>query len=806
MSRCGNALHPSAEEVGPARDGGRTSGGRPPDLEEGRRSRAPRRRFPSPAAAGSPPLWRNGASRPRRSEAPAHREKPLRSVVSFSYVRKSYVRTLVGGEESRPGRRGFGELTASPEEPGRPSLARRGSPERPGGTFGPTARRKRAERRRRERLLLGPVVPDFPDEDASESPGGSSPSSDGVTGGAGGPESPGRSDGTSSGIQSDCAAPVPSLRCQKTARAKWAFLFGPEEHRAVAPNVGSATAPPSASDRDPDRRVQHVEVEAADPRFPRTAVVGRTLEYSETDLDAVPLRCYRETDLDRPPEEDSAFGSLCQGGEPAPAHGPEPDGEEARSSVRPGPLGSPRQRGSPRRASERISDPLRPSRRAEDTFGCHFLSTAESGRVGGTYRHDPAPSDSVEGESDATRAPSSERLSGGSPPERRRVPVAGQVPRLCGGVSSEDAGVPGQSPERESDHSRSSRRHFQCNPSVFSSVDALHTLTGAPVLLNADGDLHGPALYNSIKNQRLQWTLDEEELRKSFSELGDSPSDSSGMAGAGGGGEEGTADRPAPRGTALYKNGFLVRKVHADRDGKRTPRGKRGWKTFYAILKGLILYLQKGEHRGDKPLTDEDLKNAVSIHHSLATQACDYSKRDNVFYLRTADWRLFLFQAPTAEQMHSWIARINTVAATLSAPPLPPPSASAGAALSRRKSGGPALSGDVSKLSQEEQARSHEARLRAVASELAQLDSRPPDGKVKERRRRDQHLRFEKTRYETYVALLRAKAEGDGEDPREDRGAPSGARCRPDPQEDRGGATNVGQDVQRHSYRQAVKK
>lgn len=23
------------------------------------------------------------------------------------------------------------------------------------------------------------------------------------------------------------------------------------------------------------------------------------------------------------------------------------------------------------------------------------------------------------------------------------------------------------------------------------------------------------------------------------------------------------------------------------------PRGKRGWKTFYAILKGLILYLQK---------------------------------------------------------------------------------------------------------------------------------------------------------------------------------------------------------------------
>lgn len=47
-----------------------------------------------------------------------------------------------------------------------------------------------------------------------------------------------------------------------------------------------------------------------------------------------------------------------------------------------------------------------------------------------------------------------------------------------------------------------------------------------------------------------------------------------------------------------------------------------------------------------KQLSDEDLKNAVSIHHSLAMKAADYSKRPNVFYLRTADWRVFLFQAP----------------------------------------------------------------------------------------------------------------------------------------------------------------
>lgn len=92
------------------------------------------------------------------------------------------------------------------------------------------------------------------------------------------------------------------------------------------------------------------------------------------------------------------------------------------------------------------------------------------------------------------------------------------------------------------------------------------------------------------------------------------------------------------------------------------------------MLKGLVLYLQKvnvisqqplllpaprnlscafcsvigcqDEYRAERELTEEDVKNAVSVHHSLAMRAADYSKRPNVFYLRTADWRVFLFQAP----------------------------------------------------------------------------------------------------------------------------------------------------------------
>ncbi|KAL2082946.1 hypothetical protein ACEWY4_020719 [Coilia grayii] len=265
------------------------------------------------------------------------------------------------------------------------------------------------------------------------------------------------------------------------------------------------------------------------------------------------------------------------------------------------------------------------------------------------------------------------------------------------------------------------------------------------------------ALYNSIKNEKLQWTIDEEELRRSFSELAESRTDSAShtMKRINSGGNP-LVSLAQQSNAQLYKNGYLVRKVHADVDGKKTPRGKRGWKSFYAILKGLVLYLQKGEYRPDKQLSDEDLKNAVSIHHSLAMKAADYSKRPNVFYLRTADWRVFLFQAPNAEQMQSWITRINTVAAMFSAPPFP------AAIGSQKKFSRPLLPGSTTKLTQEEQVQSHETRFRTISSELIELRAVPPHRKVKGReleeyKQREEYLDFEKTRYGTYAMLLRAK-------------------------------------------------
>ncbi|KAM8859169.1 uncharacterized protein psda isoform 2-T3 [Spinachia spinachia] len=338
----------------------------------------------------------------------------------------------------------------------------------------------------------------------------------------------------------------------------------------------------------------------------------------------------------------------------------------------------------------------------------------------------------------------------------------------------------GETQERERVLAQFSRRYRQCNPQGVPSEDSVHTLTCAVMLLNSD--LHGnnvgkrmscsqfitnleglndgrdfpkellKTLYSSIKNEKLQWTIDEEELRKSTSELADVRTDSAShtMKRLGGGGNPlvGVAQQADGE---LYKSGFLIRKVHADPDGRRTARGKRGWKSFYAMLKGLVLYLQKDEFRAERELTEEDVKNAVSIHHSLALRAADYSKRPNVFYLRTADWRVFLLQAPNADQMQSWITRINVVAAMFSAPPFP------AAIGSQKRFSRPLLPGSNTKLSQEEQVKCHEGRFRAVSSDLADLATSTPDRKVKGRELEEQKLRQEYLEFELSLTRPRRR-------------------------------------------------
>lgn len=86
--------------------------------------------------------------------------------------------------------------------------------------------------------------------------------------------------------------------------------------------------------------------------------------------------------------------------------------------------------------------------------------------------------------------------------------------------------------------------------------------TRATALVASAG--HGSSVYF------LCFHSDEEELRKSFSELGDSLCDSSASRKPASSREEPPPAGAEPSGAPLYKNGFLVRKVHADSDGKRS--------------------------------------------------------------------------------------------------------------------------------------------------------------------------------------------------------------------------------------------
>uniref|UniRef100_A0A4W3JJ18 Pleckstrin and Sec7 domain containing 3, like n=1 Tax=Callorhinchus milii TaxID=7868 RepID=A0A4W3JJ18_CALMI len=346
----------------------------------------------------------------------------------------------------------------------------------------------------------------------------------------------------------------------------------------------------------------------------------------------------------------------------------------------------------------------------------------------------------------------------------------------------------GETQERERVLIHFSNRYYQCNQGMIPSQDGIHCLTCALMLLNTD--LHGhnigkkmscqdfitnldglnegkdfpkellKPLYNSIKNEKLEWAINEEELRKSLSELANDKTDSAGSRTSNriGSSSNPFLDIPRDPNAKTYKTGFLSRKIHADMDGKKTPKGRRGWKTFYAVLKGMILYLQKDEYKPEKHLSEEDLKNAISIHHALAIKATDYEKRPNVLKLKTADWRVFLFQAQNPEEMESWINKINLVATVFSAPPFP------AAIGSQKRFSRPLLPATTTKMTQEDQLKSHEAKLKQISTELTEHRSYPPDKKVKakeidEYRLKEHYLEFEKTRYETYYKMLEESGE-----------------------------------------------
>ncbi|XP_013399761.1 PH and SEC7 domain-containing protein 1 isoform X2 [Lingula anatina] len=336
----------------------------------------------------------------------------------------------------------------------------------------------------------------------------------------------------------------------------------------------------------------------------------------------------------------------------------------------------------------------------------------------------------------------------------------------------------GETQERERVLAHFTRRYMECNPDSFNSEDACHTLTCAIMLLNTD--LHGQnigrrmtcgefidnlaelndgenfprdvlkTLYLSIKSRPLEWALDEEGEATSETDLLLEESRRVNL------GHNPFLDVPDPSQATEYKRGYVMRKCCTEPDGKKTPLGKRGWKMYYATLRDMVLYFHKDEHGFKKNSLYENLNHAVRIHHSLATKAVDYTKKQHVLRLRTAEWAVYLLQSSDPTELQGWIDTINFVAASLSAPPLP------GGVGSQKKFQRPLLPSSYTRLNLTQQLQHHESKVVELQESLEEHKRYPPSKGAKERiireyEEKEQYLHFELERFQTYAHLLKSK-------------------------------------------------
>ncbi|XP_058875601.1 PH and SEC7 domain-containing protein 4-like [Acipenser ruthenus] len=393
------------------------------------------------------------------------------------------------------------------------------------------------------------------------------------------------------------------------------------------------------------------------------------------------------------------------------------------------------------------------------------------------------------------------------------------------------------------------------------------------------------SLYSSIKNEKLEWAVADSELQDSLLPPGGERGDCGSLRSKSNPFQDLAHDQQAPQ----FKQGFLTRKAHARHRRKeewpgpgpglkacadivinngsvflplsQLPGGRRSWKVFYAVLKGMVLYLQKSDSLVQCPLSEEVVsvcrvsypslspplsqseslvqcplseevvsvcrvsypslspplsqseslvqcplseevvsvwrvsnpclspplsqseslvqwprleevvsvwrsdslvqwprsEEVVSVHHALAERAVGYTKRPNVFRLQTADWRVFLFQAQSSEEMLSWVCRINLVAALFSSPPFP------AAVGSQRRFVRPILPASCSSNCQEDQLEAHKRWLESFSQDLAEHQQNQPErgrGRAREQeeyRLREEYLQHETMRYDSYVKLLQAR-------------------------------------------------
>ncbi|XP_070544838.1 PH and SEC7 domain-containing protein 1-like isoform X2 [Ptychodera flava] len=343
----------------------------------------------------------------------------------------------------------------------------------------------------------------------------------------------------------------------------------------------------------------------------------------------------------------------------------------------------------------------------------------------------------------------------------------------------------GETQERERILMHFSQRFQENNPHDYASEEAVYTLTCAMMLLNTD--LHGQnigrkmtlpefyrnleglndgdnfskdllkVIYHAIKTNPIEWAVDSDE--DDYDHQQSKPA--APIRGNGTippaatlGGNPFVEAQIDPNAT-VYMKGYIMRKSTKEANGKKTPRGKRGWKMYYATLRGLFMYFHKSEiacqHRF------ETMCDMICIHHSLATRATDYTKKQFVLRLKTADWSEFLMQCGDTAELQEWMQALNVAAATLSAPPLAAPCGS------QRRFIRPLLPSTQTRFNKKEQLAQHEDKVQELEADLEDHQSHPPERGAKAFviqywKEKLEYLQYEVSRYKTYVYLLESSA------------------------------------------------
>jgi PH/SEC7 domain-containing protein len=250
-------------------------------------------------------------------------------------------------------------------------------------------------------------------------------------------------------------------------------------------------------------------------------------------------------------------------------------------------------------------------------------------------------------------------------------------------------------------------------------------------------------LYQSIKAQPLEWALDDNTP--------DQPPNEGGALQGPAVGSNPFLEMPQNVAAIEYKKGYVMRKCCYDSNNKKTPFGKRSWKMFYCTLRDMVLYLHKDERGFHKNQLSDNVHNAIRIHHSLASKASDYTKKQHVFRLQTADQSEYLFQTSDSKEVISWIDVINFVAARYSAAPLE------GGVGSQKRFQRPLLPCSQTKFTLRVQLASHEEQVNKLTAELADHRSGTMPSKglaLQNYKEKEAYLQYELKRYKTYVYLL----------------------------------------------------